>query len=135
MPKKSWTEKYEGSKPHEVKILHRDIAGMKAGQIMLLPSPRLVDEYIRTIPNGESMDVKTMREGLAKEHDAEVTCPIVTGFQLRTVAEFAWEEYEKGKAIDEIPPVWRVIDENTPTFTKLSFDGEFLLDQRKREGI
>ena len=59
--KNTWTEKLSSSKPHEVKPAPIDIAGMKAGQIMLVPSPRIVDDFIRAIPEGESMDIRTLR--------------------------------------------------------------------------
>ncbi len=135
MPKKSWAEKFESAKPPVVKRLDKNVAGMKAGQMMLIPSPKLIDDYIRSIPEGTSSDLSEMREELANQEGAETTCPITSGIFLRIVAERMWDQNEQGAAMDELTPVWRVINTKTPTFKKLSFDGEFLIDQRRREGL
>ena len=87
---KTWTEKLADPRPHVVKPAPIDIAGMRAGQVMLVPTAALIDAFIRRIPRGESVDVKTLRARLARAHGAEVTCPITTGFHIRTVAEAAW---------------------------------------------
>ena len=50
-----------------------DIAGIKAGQIMLVPSPRIVDVFIRRIHRDVSVDVKTLRKKLVRRYKAEVT--------------------------------------------------------------
>jgi hypothetical protein len=135
MPKKSWTEKLADPKPHEVKPAPISIAGMKAGEIMLVPSPRLVDAFIRSIPRGASLDVAALRKALAAQHGAEVTCPITTGFHLRTVAEAAFEAHQRGASLDEIAPFWRVLDERTPTTKKLSFGASLVAERRRAEGL
>ncbi|MGO1080489.1 hypothetical protein [Inquilinus sp. CA228] len=130
---KSWTEKLNDPRPHQVKPAPIDIAGMKAGEIMLVPTPRLIDAFIRAIPKGSGMDVPTLRRELAWRHGAEVTCPITTGFHLRIVAEAAWEAHRRGAA--EITPFWRVLDGRAPTTAKLSFGDAFLLEQRRLERL
>ena len=133
--KTTWAEKLNSSKPHAVKPAPIDIAGMKAGQIMLVPSARIVDDFIRTIPKGVSMDVKTLRQKLARKYKAQVTCPITTGYHLKTVAEAAFEAHQQGAKLREITPIWRVLDEHTPTTKRLSYDPAFIMDQRAREGL
>jgi len=133
--KKSWTEKLQTSRPHEVKPAPMDIAGMKAGEIMLVPSPAIVAAFIKKIPPGKSMDVKTLRRKLARKYRAEVTCPITMGFHLRTVAEAALEAHKQGAALDEITPFWRVLDEQAPTTGKLSCGAAFVTKRRRQEGI
>ena len=59
-----------------------------------------------------------MRKALAGNHDADVTCPITTGFHLRTVAEAAFEDHEEGLPLEAITPVWRVLDKKAPTMKK-----------------
>jgi hypothetical protein len=102
---------------------------------MLVPSPRLVDEFIRAIPRGVSVNVATLRRALAERHGAEITCPITTGFHLRTVAEAAFEVYQRGASLDEITPFWRVLDAQTKTTRRLSFGPALIADQRRREGL
>lgn len=133
--KKSWTEKLRTSRPHEVKPAPMDIAGMKKGEIMLIPSPAIVAKFIATVPPGKSMDVKTLRQKLARKYKAEVTCPITTGFHLRTVAEAALEAHKQGAPLDEITPFWRVLDEAAPTTRKLSCGAAFVTKRRRQEGL
>lgn len=133
--KQTWAEKLKSSKPHEIKPAPIDIAGMKAGQIMLVPSAKIVDAFIRTIPQGASMDVKTMRHKLARKYKAEVTCPITTGFHLKTVAEAANEALENGAKLSEAAPIWRVLDANSPTTKRLTCGPDFIIKRRAREGL
>jgi hypothetical protein len=134
MPK-TWTEKFNSQQTHQVKPAPMDIAGMKKGEIMLIPTPKIIDAFIARIPLGASMDVKTLRTKLAKNYKAEVTCPITTGFHLRAVAEVALEKLKGGAKTTEITPFWRVLDENAPTTAKLSCGAAFVKKQRKAEGI
>jgi hypothetical protein len=133
--KPTWGERLRASTKHEVKPAPMDFAGMKAGQIMLVPSATMVDRFIRAIPEGVAIDVKTLRSRLAKRYRAQVTCPITTGFHLKTVAEAAYEALNQGVKLREITPIWRVLDERTPTTKKLSYDAAFITEQRAREGL
>jgi hypothetical protein len=132
---KSWSERLNDKRPHQVKPAPMDIAGMKKGEIMLVPTATLVDAFIRTIPEGTSMDVPTLRSKLARRHKAQVTCPITTGFHLRTVAEAAWEEHRRGVPLSRITPFWRVLDARTPTTAKLSFGAAVVSRRRAAEGL
>jgi hypothetical protein len=133
--KKSWTDRLNDRRPHQVKPAPINIAGMKAGEIMLVPTPRIVEAFIRAIPAGKAMDVKTLRQKLARKYKAEVTCPITMGYHLRTVAEAAWEAHQAGAKISEITPFWRVLDETTPTTARLACGTDFVVRQRKLEKI
>lgn len=132
---KIWTEKLNIDRKPVVEKANKDFAGVKAGQMMLIPTPKIVDAYIRHIPKGKQVDVNTIRKDLAAEFHAEVTCPLTTGIFLRIAAEAAYEEFEKGKSINKITPFWRVIDEKSNTAKKLSFGTKFLKEQRKKEGL
>ena len=132
---KSWNERLNDPRPHQVKPAPIDIAGMKKGEIMLVPTAKLVDAFIRTIAEGTSMDVPTLRARLARRHKAQVTCPITTGFHLRTVAEAAWEEHQRGTPLSRITPFWRVLDAKTPTTAKLSFGAAVVTRRRAAEGL
>lgn len=102
---------------------------------MLIPTPKLIDEYIRQIPEGKIVEPTTLRHDLAIEHGAEVTCPLTTGIFLRIVAEAAYEEYQNGKPVRKITPFWRVIDEKSTTAKKLTFGTMFIKEQREKEAI
>jgi hypothetical protein len=134
MPK-TWIEKFNAAQAPQVKPAPVDIAGMKQGEIMLIPTPKIIDAFIAGIPRGQGMDVKTLRAKLAKRHKAEVTCPITTGFHLRAVAEVALEKLKDGAKLSEITPFWRVLDDNAPATAKLSCGVAFVKKQRKAEGL
>lgn len=134
-PKPSWIDKLNASKPPIVKPAPISFAGMRAGQIMLIPSPKLVDGFIRKIPRGKSVDMATLRGKLARANRAEVSCPVTTGIFLRIVVEAANEAYVSGKGIGDITPVWRVIDAKAAILKKVSFDPGWIAEQRAREGL
>lgn len=132
--KKSWAEKME--QDHSVvKILDKDFADMKAGSKMYISNPKTIEAYIRKIPKGSSVDLKTLRNDLAIEHMAEVTCPVTTGIFLRIVAEAANEQLEQGKSIGRITPFWRVVNAKMPLAKKLTFGTDLINEQRKKEKL
>ncbi len=133
--KKKWTQRLYDGKTHEIKPAPISIAGVKAGQLMLVPTARMVDEFIRGLPKGRSMNAKELRQAMATAHGAEVTCPITTGFHLRTVAEAAWEALSSGAPIHSLTPVWRVLPADALTLKKVSFDIRFIQRQRALEGL
>lgn len=133
--RKSWSDKLANSKPAQVQRLDKDGLGMKTGQLMLISSPADLDKAIRRVPEGKCIDVKTLRERLAKKAEADVTCPLATGIFLRIVAEAANEARSAGAPVRSLTPVWRVLDAKSPLMKKLSFDTKWVLDQRARENL
>lgn len=133
--RKTWHEKMLPDKKAEVKKNDYDFADIPAGSKMLIATPLIVDGYVRHIPKGHFTDIKQMRKDLAAEYKAEYTCPVTTGIFLRIVAENAYEEYKKGKALNKITPFWRAMSIKSPSAKKLTFGKKFLLDQQKKEGI
>lgn len=133
--RKTWAEKLNVDRKPVIEKVDKDFAGIKAGQMMLIPTPGIVDAYIRQIPKGRQVDPNTIRIDLASEYHAEVTCPLTTGIFIRIAAEAAYEEFQKGKPLSKITPFWRVLSEKSPAAKKLTFGTTFLKDQRKKEGI
>ena len=131
----TWNERLARAQSAQVKPVPISIAGMKAGQLMLVPTAAMVDAFIRTIPRGQSISPQALRAALAREHRAEVTCPITTGFHLRTVAEAAYERHADGAALADLTPFWRVLDADAPTSRRLSFGYEFVRTLRAAEGL
>ena len=74
---------------------------------MLIPKPLDVDALIRNVPRGKLATVAQIRERLAKDFHADLTCPLTTGIFLRIAAEAAEEDLRVGKR--EITPYWRVV--------------------------
>jgi hypothetical protein len=132
---KSWNDRLNTPGINGIKPTPRTVGDVVEGQPMLVPTARQVDDFIRSIPKGVAMDVGALRTALAIEHGAEVTCPVTIGYHLRTVAEAANEDLERGMTLSDIAPFWRVLDAKTPTTGKLSFGAAFVAVQRKREGL
>lgn len=131
--KKTWLDKLNESKqPHIVK-LEKAFAGIPAESRLFIPSPKLIDEYIQHIGYGKQTDVKTMRNDLAIEHNAENTCPVTTAIFLRIVAEANYEKFQQGTPIEKITPFWRVIEPQSTLSKKLTFGHEFIINQREAE--
>lgn len=133
--KKTWTEKLDPKIEAEVVKTEKDFAGVPAGTRLLVPTPYIVESYIRKIPKGVSVTPQTLRKDLAAEYKAEATCPLTTGIFLRIVAEAAYEQYLAGKPLKDLAPFWRVIDLQSPTAKKLTFGTDFLKTQREKEKL
>ncbi len=132
---KSWNDRLNTPGINGIKPSPRSFGDVVEGQSMLVPTARQVDDFIRSIPKGVEMDVRALRTALAIEHGAEVTCPVTVGYHLRTVAEAANEDLERGMALSDVAPFWRVLGAEAPTTGRLSFGTRFVAVQRKREGL
>ncbi len=132
---KTWRQKLEGGQPAHVEILSKPYGGAPEGAKMLVATPRLIDDYIRNIPAGQSRTVAQMRLDLAVTYGADISCPISTSIFTRIAAEAALEEIESGKLLSEVTPFWRVVDEKSPIANKLSCGADMIRTQRAREAI
>lgn len=130
--RKTWKEKLLVDKQPEVKMIDKKFADIPAGSKMLIPTPLVVDAYIRHIPSGRTSTITKMRRDLALEYGADYTCPVTSGIFLRIAAEAAFEDYKKEKSIRKITPFWRMIEPGSPTAKKLTF-GQALLKQLQRK--
>lgn len=131
-----WTAKLHANPEPEVRPMPKDRIGLQKGDLCLLPSARLVDDFIRAIPKGKSVGLLDMRATLARRHKAAGTCPVHLGYHLRTVAEAACESRDRGMPVGKITPVWRVLDDDAPTLKKLSArNAAWIAGQRSREGL
>jgi hypothetical protein len=130
-----WRDKLADPTPPVVRPAPISIAGMKAGEIMLVPTVPMIDRFIRDLPRGCAVDIRTMRARLAAAAGAAVTCPIYTGYHLRAVAEAALEALGCGVPLAEITPFWRVIDCRTPTAKRLPCGLDFIAARRREEGL
>lgn len=133
--RKTWVEKRKSSREVEVEVLQKSFADIEAGEKMLIPTPQIVDAYIRAIPKGKESTMAQMRIDLAAEYHADKTCPLTSGIFLRIVAEAAHEELAQGKPISKITPYWRIMDEKSNAAKKLTVGTDFLKEQRRKEKL
>jgi hypothetical protein len=131
----TWYQQLDVPRESEIRPVREGRKNLRAGQLMLYPNGRAVDAVIRTIPEGQTLTLKELRAELARKHGADITCPVTAGLSLRTVAEAAYEAFDAGTPIEEVAPVWRVLDAKAPALKKVSFDPGFILAQRAREAL
>jgi len=134
MPK-TWSAKFVHPPKPSVSRLGKTYAGHGEGEKMLIPTPAVVAAYVANIPPGESRTMPQLREDLAAAHHADFTCPLTAGIFLRIASELAWEQHQNGRPLAEITPFWRAVDLKSPMAKKLACGMDFLLQQRRREGI
>ncbi len=109
--KKTWREMMKPESQPEVKDVP-DGPGR-----LLIPTPTLVAEVVRTVPEGRLISPRQIRERLAERFEADTTCPMCTGIFLKTVAGAAEEEAAEGAT--DVTPWWRVVQDNGTLNEKL----------------
>ena len=113
--------------------LEADFAGIKAGQMLFVGTPAIVDAYVRRVPRGETRSIVRLRREIARQHRCDAMCPVSTAIFLRMVAEAAWEQFEAGAAVDDITPFWRVVEPDSTLAKKLRADSRWIAMQREVE--
>ncbi len=124
--RKSWREKYETAK--EAKV----VDDPKGRGKMLIPTPALVDRWIRKIPEGKLATVEQIREALAKEFGVAITCPLATGWFIKIIAGKTEDELREG--VKEVSPYWRVVKRNGFLLDKKPEIWKLQAEKLEREG-
>lgn len=124
--RKSWAEKMDHPVAPEVKKPEKGFAGIPMGSRMLIPTPRLLEAYLKQSTPGYKINLRQMRADLAAEYGADFTCPLTTGIFLRILTEYTNEKREAGTPESQLAPVWRVVDPKIPLWKKLTFDKQWL---------
>ena len=135
MTKLTATEKLCRKKTEKTVRLEADFAGIKAGQMMFVATPMIVDAYIRAIPEGQHRTVPGMRNELARRHKCDASCPVSTAIFTRMSAEAAIEQMDEGKTPVEVAPFWRILRPEDTIAKKLPIDGDWIATRRALEGI
>ena len=113
--------------------MNKSFWGKEIGSKMLIPTPKLIQDYINMSDPGQNLSVEVMRNDLAIENGADFSCPLTSGIFLRVVAEYNHELLSKQQK--NICPFWRIIDPNSKLADKLSFGKDFIIMKRQEENI
>ena len=132
---KTWIDKRDCEKSYKIKTIDKKFADIPEGSKMFIPTPRIIDDYIKHIPFGKSTELSIMRNDLAIDYQADKTCPVTTGIFLRIVSEASYEELKSGKGIEEVTPFWRIVNPKSKLANKLECGAEFINKQRESEVI
>lgn len=135
---KRWRYKLEKQKDHKIVEISPEAAESNpmakrfgTGR-MLIPKPLDVDALIRQIPEGGLVTKTQIREKLARDHDADFTCPLTTGIFIRISAETAEEDRRFG--VDEISPYWRIIESDGRLIDKFPGGTKSQAERLRNEG-
>ena len=134
-PAVDWLKKLDSHKSPVIKKIDKAFADIPAKARMLVATPEIFEDYLRTIQKGESRNLKQIRKDLAKKFKAQHTCPVTTGIFLRIVAEANYQRMSQGLSPEKIAPFWRAIEPGSPLARKLSFGEELIAELRKAEGL
>lgn len=106
---KSWREKLESPGEGLPKVVTGPPKWERrfGGRRVLVATPLLVGEIIQRVERGKLITLGQIREHLAKDFQADATCPLTTGIFMRIVSEVAEEDLRIGK--EKVTPYWRVL--------------------------
>jgi hypothetical protein len=133
LPNDPWNTKLNLKKLPKRVVLDKDFAGIKAGSMLYVGTPQLIDAYVKKIPVGEVRTIVRMRNELARKNKCDATCPVSTAIFLRISAQAAIEKMKAGAAIEDVSPFWRVIDSGSTIAGKIDIDRQWIDHQRELE--
>jgi alkylated DNA nucleotide flippase Atl1 len=106
--KKTWREKFEDDKGcPKVVALGAETRRRWGGGTCVIATPRLVDALMKKVPRGRVTTINEIRAALARDHGAEIACPITTGIFASIAAQVA--EEDKAKRKKGATPYWRTL--------------------------
>ncbi|MDX2130197.1 MAG: hypothetical protein SFU91_14280 [Chloroherpetonaceae bacterium] len=131
--KKTWEEKFHTRIEPEIKRIDKAFADIPENGLMLIATPKIIEDYVRQIPKGTVVSIKQMRRDLAAEYGAEFTCPVTTGIFLRIVSEVNYERYLSTQDASQVAPFWRAIEAKSSILKKLTFPVSFISECQTHE--
>lgn len=131
---KSWREKLENPIDGLPKVVEVPEKWQKSqgGRRILVPTPMMADEAIRTVGKGKLITTRQLRQRLARPHKADSTCPMTIGIFLRIISETAEEDRRGGKK--RLTPYWRVVKDDGSLNPKFAGGVEVQSAQLTTEG-
>ncbi len=106
--RKSWREKLADSKglPKVSRIEGKMTKRWGTGT-MVIPAPLEVDALMRKVTKGKLITINELRLALARQHQADLACPITTGIFSWIAAHAAEESAQAGRK--RVTPYWRTL--------------------------
>ena len=115
----NYQERFDNAKPSYIKVNDKQFADLPAGTTVLIPSPKDIASTIDMIPAGKRVTLTQLRDSLASQHSADGACPVMTGMNLRVVAEVSLDALDAGVPLEDVTPVWRAMDPNGSVAAKV----------------
>ncbi|MBY5386499.1 hypothetical protein [Rhizobium leguminosarum] len=108
--------------------------GRSGMQAMLIPSQQMVEEQIRSAPEGVLTEVGILRRHLAAQYGADACCPVTVQRHLRAIAELSFGALEKGEPLSTVTPYWRMVDPASLLAKRLAGGPSFIRKRLTAEG-
>src|SRR5688572_16875231 len=89
--KTSWRAKLEKPQEPEVVEVPENSPAAWGHGTMVIVTPKIIDNVVKTIPKGKLLTVTEMRKKFAADYGTDVACPLTTGIFLRICGEAAEE--------------------------------------------
>ncbi len=132
---RTWRQKLEQQHPNHGKVVAVPPRMQKrfGTGAMLIPRPLDVDAIMREVKKGKLITQSQIRDWLARQSQADCTCPLTTGIFMRIVAETAEEDLRAGKR--RITPYWRTIKDDGKLMEKFPGGPRAQAARLRREGF
>ena len=101
--------RYDQAPPSYTKVNEKKFADLEAGTSILIPSPQDIEGVVNELSPGQTIELGELRARLADRHGADGSCPVMTGMNVRVVAELAFDALDAGVPVDQVVPVWRAV--------------------------
>lgn len=98
-------------KPTEPEIIQMKPDNKWGSGTMAIPTPRMIQKIIRSIPDGMLITNEMMRNMIASETGANIACPLTTGIFTNIVAHATEEAIERNIPEEQVN-WWRVIQKD-----------------------
>ena len=116
----SYQQRFDEARPTYTRVNEKRFADLEPGTTVLIPSPPDIAAEIDALAGNELLNLTEFRRRLADRHGSDGACPVMTGMNLRIVAEIAFDALDGGTSPEGVVPVWKVIEPKTPLASKLS---------------
>jgi hypothetical protein len=131
--KKTWREKLADHKnlPKVCKVTGKLSKRWGEGRFVI-PAPREVDALMKQVPKGCVVTINELRAALAKKHQADFACPIMTGIFSWIAAHAATGDEAEGKK--RVTSFWRTLKMNGEVNPKYPGGAATLAKRLRAEG-
>ena len=106
--KPTWREKRDKDQESRIVDVPENWSKRIGEGKMVILTPKIINEYINSIPKGKLATVNLIRKTYAKEYHVDMTCPLTTGIFIWIDSNAAEEDRANGV---NNTPYWRILKE------------------------
>lgn len=111
----------------------RVVTDHRRGDRLLLPTPLLVAAEVLAVPAGRTLTMSQLRARLALRHDADRTCPLMTGMFVKVIAGAVADDLVHQRT--ERWPIWRLVADDGRISRDWPLDALYRATRLRGEGV